>query len=134
MKNGDTVQVRRFDTVHYWVFARVVDAATGQVQVAHPGNAEDGKVLVAAEDEIRTKADVERIAAAAQAIASQASNSGLSDSQFRQLAALDPWWNQFLPRQDGKISEGEMKSLATQRVIVHRGIARHYAAIGAQLS
>jgi hypothetical protein len=92
LKNGDKVQIRRFDVTDHWLFAVVQDATSRRVQIAHPGNSEDGKVLLVAAADIRTKADVLSLMTSAQAVA----GGRLSDAHLKSLGAQDGWILQFL--------------------------------------
>lgn len=97
MKNGDTVQIRQFDGTDSWIYAKVIDSNIRLVEVRHPGNPADGKQLVMAPADIRTKADLQALIDACTPIVNAASpQHGLSDAQFRQLGALDGFWLQYL--------------------------------------
>lgn len=92
MKTGDKVQVRRFDGTDHWLYAVVQDAAARRVQITHPGNSEDGKMLLVDATDIRTKGDVLALMSSAQAVA----GTRLSDAQIKSLGAQDGWLLQFL--------------------------------------
>jgi hypothetical protein len=134
MKLGDIVQVRRFDGADHWLFASVQDPATNRVAVNHPGHPEDGKVIVAAGADLRTRADVLNLITVAQSLVTSAGSGGLTDAQLRTLATQDGWWNQFLPRSDGKLTEHAIRAISTQRTSLHTFMVRHYTNIAARLS
>lgn len=134
MNVGDTVQIRRFDGVDHWLYATVQDPATNRVQIAHPGNPEDGKIILAAPGDIRTRADVQALITGAQAIVSQAGRLGLSEAQIRQLGALDGFWLSFATPPGGKLTEQQSKNLSAQQSSLHRLVVNHYQQILKQLT
>jgi hypothetical protein len=58
VKQGDIVQIRRYDGGEHWIYAQVIDADAVMVQIIHPGNSENGERPVVAAADIRTKADL----------------------------------------------------------------------------
>jgi hypothetical protein len=125
MTTGDTVQIRQVDVTDYWIYATVIDPATRQVQVKHPGNVEHGAIKIVAAQDLRTKADVQTLVAAAQAMATGAR---LTDAQINTLAASDGWFNQF------KKLEGKSLTAAQQREKLQNLIVGHYQSQVKQLS
>lgn len=126
MNLGEKVQVRRFDGVDHWVFAVVQDPATNRVQITHPGNREDGNVLLASSADIRTKADVENILAQVQPILAKVGPRGMTAAQIRQLAQLDGFWSSFLEPANGALTEAQSKHLSAQQATLHQRVAKHY--------
>jgi hypothetical protein len=64
MKSGDTVQVQQFDQGSQWIYATVITPnadGSALVQVQHPCNRDDGKMMFFAAAKIRTKADLEKL-------------------------------------------------------------------------
>lgn len=62
MKSGDTVQIQQRDgALQHWLYAKVISptAEGAIVEVAHPGNREDGRQKFVTTAEIRTKAQIE---------------------------------------------------------------------------
>jgi hypothetical protein len=122
---GDTVQIRQSDGgVDYWIFAKVIDPNTRQVQVTHPGNREDAAVKVMAAPDIRTKTDVQALLTTAQSIATAGTR--VTDAQLNTLAAADGFFNRF-KKPDGLPTQAARESL--QKVIVS-----HYQSQVNQLS
>jgi|SRR5579864_555986 len=127
MNIGDTVQVRQVDGVDHWVFAKVQDPATNRLVIAHSGNRDDGRTIIADPSDIRTKADVQQILTNAQAIVALADpRRGLSEAQIRQLAALDGFWASFLPPADGRLTEHQSRHLSSQQITLHQRVVKHY--------
>ena len=126
MNVGDKVQVRRFDGVDHWLYAVVQDPATNRVQITHPGNAEDGKVILASAADIRTSANLQSLITQAQTIVSAAGRNGLSEAQIKQLAALDGFWCNFLPPKDGRLTDHQIKVLTAQQSTLHQRVISHY--------
>ena len=87
MNNGDIVQVRQVDTVDHWIYAKVLNAGSRQVQVQHPGNIDDGKIKIMAAPDIRTKADLLNLVTTAQGLTA----APLTDAQINTLGATDGW-------------------------------------------
>lgn len=126
MKAGDTVQIRRTDEADHWLYASVLDATTGRVQINHPGNVEDGKIVLPAVRDLRTKADVQSLIDQVTPILNSASpQHGLTHAQIRQLGTIDGFWLQYL-NLDQK-NQGP-------RVTMHRSIIAHYQSMMKQLS
>ncbi len=134
MKTGDIVQVRRFDGVDHWLYAVIQDPATNRVQIQHPSNAEDGKVLLVPASDIRTKADLQSLIDQVAPIVAKAGQNGLAIKDIRQLAAIDGFWSSFLEPADGKLTEHHSKHLSTQQTTVHKTVLKHYQAMMKQLS
>lgn len=87
MNAGDKVQVRQFDGVDHWIYAKVLDPATGLVQVQHPGNVDHEKQIFVPAADIRTKADLEKLLAVAKSM----SKEKLTDVHINNLGAADGW-------------------------------------------
>lgn len=126
LKLGQKVQVRRFDGADQWVFAVVQDPGTNRVQITHAGNAEDGNVLLVADEDIRTKADVEALIPQAQAIVAKAGRHGLSESQICELGKLDGFWLHFCSPADGRLTEHQSKNLSSVQTSLHQRVVKHY--------
>ncbi len=134
MKTGDIVQVRRFDGVDHWLYAVVQDPAINQVQIQHPSNPEDGKVLLAAASDVRTKADLKTLIDQVTPIVTKAGQHGLAAKDIRQLAAIDGFWSSFLEPVDGKLTEHHSKHLSIQQATIHKTVVKHYQSMMKQLS
>jgi hypothetical protein len=68
MKAGDTIQVQQLDQGAQWIYATVITAnadGSALVQIQHPCNRDDAKMLFFGKDKIRTKADLVNLSAAA---------------------------------------------------------------------
>lgn len=128
MKINDTIQVRQTDGVDHWVFAKVQDPATNRVIIAHPGNRWDGMTLVVGPSDIRTKADVQRILAGAQAIVAKVGRQGLTEAQIRELGKLDEFWLAFCPPADGRLTEHQSRLISAQQTTLHQNVVPHYQA------
>jgi|SRR5882672_2688271 len=140
MKIGDIVQVKRFDGGTHWLYAVVQSLPNGpnffpaRVQITHPGNAEDGKVVMAQPSDIRTKADVQAILDQMAPIVAKAGQHGIGEANIRQLAALDGFWSGFVSPADGRLTEHQSKHLSTQQTTVHKTVLAHYQNMMKQLS
>lgn len=116
MTTGDTVQIRQKDGgVDYWIYATVINPATGQVQVNHPGNAEHGKTKIVAGQDIRTKSDVQALLTTAQSLASGAQ---LTAAQIATLSAADGFFKKF--------QKGDESQVQAARTKLHQVIVSHY--------
>jgi ABC-type transporter MlaC component len=111
MKARDTVQVRQHDDSTHWIYAKVIDPATLQVQITHPGNREDGVIKLVDAEDIRTKEDVMNIASQMQS----AVNGQLNIQKITVLAAADPWLLQFTKAEHQKFTPA-----------LHTVIVKHY--------
>lgn len=126
LKLGQRVQVRHFDGADHWLYAVVEDPATNRVRVTHAGNASDGQAFLAADEEIRTKADVEALIPQVQAIVAKAGRHGLSEPQIRQLGELDGFWLHFCSPADGKLTEHQSRHLSSVQATLHQRVVKHY--------
>lgn len=116
MNAGDKVQIRQQDGgVDYWIYATVINPATNQVQVNHPGNAEHGKVKLMPGGDIRTKADVQALLATAQGLAG---NTRITDAQLISLAAADGFFKKFKKPDEVPVQAAREK--------LHQLIVPHY--------
>lgn len=120
MKLLDIVQIRQWDGSETWIYAKVLDPVTRQVQIQHPGNAEHGQIKIVAAQDIRTKADVEALAVAAQNVVGA---TPLTNDQLRTLGASDGWINQFTKVEHVK-----------ERGTLHLKLVKHYQTQASQLS
>lgn len=119
MNVGDTVQVRQLGQQTDWIYAKVLDPATRQVQITHPGNREDREIKIVAAEDIRTKADVQNVLSQM-----QSSVTGqLSNEQIKTLGAIDPWILQYTRAEH-----------QTFKPALHTAIVKHYQEQAKRLS
>ena len=91
MKQGDVVQIRRYDGGEHWIYAQVIDPDGGMVQIIHPGNDENGERPVVAPADIRTKAHVGALLDIARTM-----NAQNRVAVTQQLAQYDAFLNNFM--------------------------------------
>jgi hypothetical protein len=128
-KIGDIVQVRRGSD---WLYAALLSLPAGgdmgpaRVQIQHPGNPEDGEVLMAYASDMRVKEDVQALIDKVAPIVANPGQHGIGEARIRQLAALDPFWESFLPPSDGRLTEHHSRHLGTQQTTMHKNVLAHY--------
>lgn len=84
MKPGDTVQVQQTGGGARWIYATVItpnEDGSAFVQVRHPGNIEDGKMIFFGAGKVRTKDDVQKLV---DAMPAQAGGQVLQDKKSLQ--------------------------------------------------
>lgn len=113
MQAGDTVQVRQFDAVDHWIYAKVLDPATRLVEINHPGNVDHGKQKIFPAGDIRTKADLLALVTTAQGL----STARLTDAQINTLSATDGFFKQFTQSKDASIAK--LRDSLHTRIVDH---------------
>lgn len=89
MKAGDIVQVQQFDRGPHWIYAIVITAnedGSAFVQIRHPSNVDDGKMLFFGAGKVRTGEQIKALLASDAAKQLTARERGALQSQLEWLS------------------------------------------------